>query len=252
MPSYGFDIIESCTSCTIKGDRRFCDLPDRALQAFENLRYTTVFPEGTILFAEGHEPRGIFILCRGRVKLSFCSVEGKTAIMKIAESGEVLGLSATISGQPYLVTAETIESCQINFIKREDFLRFLAGHTEAFFRVDQQLAEKYSYACRDLRSFNMAQSAAEKVAKLLLSWMLRSGEAEKREPLVRLLLTQEEMGQIIAASRETVTRVLMEFKKRHIVRSKGTTLFAKGTTLIIHDKVALNSLANATEFIKLH
>ncbi len=49
---------------------------------------------------------------------------------------------------------------------------------------------------------------------------------------------------MIAASRETVTRVLMEFKKRHIVRSKGTTL-------IVRNKAALNSLASATEFIKL-
>ncbi len=245
MQSYGFDIIESCTVCNIKGDRRFCDLPERALQAFENLRYTTVFPRGAVLFAESHEPRGVFILCRGRVKLSFSSAEGKTVIMRIAESGEVLGLSATVSGQPYLVTAETIESCQINFIKRDDFLRFLANHTEAAFRVSQQLAEKYNYACRELRSFNMAQSAAEKVAKLLLDWMARSGEAEQPEPRVRLLLTHEEMGQMIAASRETVTRVLMEFKKRHIVRSKGTTL-------IVRNKAALHSLASATEFIKLH
>ncbi len=244
MPPYGFDIIESCTACTIKGDRRFCDLPARALQAFESLRYTTVFPRGAVLFAESHEPRGVFILCRGRVKLTFSSAEGKTVIMRIAESGDILGLSATISGHPYLVSAETIESCQINFIKRDDFLRFLAGHAEACFRVDQQLAEKYSTACRELRSFNMAQSAAEKVAKLLLDWMVRSGEAEQPEPHVRLLLTHEEMGQMIAASRETVTRVLMEFKKRHIVRSKGTTL-------IVRNKAALHSLANATEFIKL-
>jgi CRP/FNR family transcriptional regulator len=90
----------------------------------------------------------------------------------------------------------------------------------------------------------MAQSAAEKVAKLLLDWMVRSGEAEQPEPQVRLLLTHEEMGQMIAASRETVTRVLMEFKKRQIVRSKGTTL-------IVRNKAALNSLASATEFIKL-
>jgi CRP/FNR family transcriptional regulator len=251
MPSYGFDIIESCTSCTIKGDRRFCDLPEHTLQAFENLRYATVFPEGTILFAESQEPRGVFILCRGRVKLSLSSAEGKTVIMRIAESGEVLGLSATITGQSYLVTAETIEPCQINFIKRDDFLRFLSAHAEASFCIVQQLAAKYNYACRELRSVNMAQSAAEKVAKLLLDWMVLSGEAEKPEPHVRLLLTQEEMGQITAASRETVTRVLMEFKKRHIVRSKGTTLIAKGTTLIVRDKVALNSLAGATEFIKL-
>lgn len=245
MPPYGFEIIESCILCSIKADRRFCDLPEHALQAFETLRYTTVFPRGAVLFAESQEPRGVFILCRGRVKLSFSSMEGKTVIMRIAEAGEVLGLSATVSGMPYLVSAETIESCQINFIRRDDFLRFLAGSVEACFRVNQQLAEKYNYACRELRSFNMAQSAAEKVAKLLLDWMVQSGQAEQPEPHVRLLLTHEEMGQMIAASRETVTRVLMEFKKRHIVRSKGTTL-------IVRDKAALHSLASATEFIKLH
>ena len=65
MPPYGFEIIESCATCTIKGDQRFCDLPEHALQAFETLRYTTVFPRGAVLFAESHEPRGVFILCRG-------------------------------------------------------------------------------------------------------------------------------------------------------------------------------------------
>lgn len=55
------------------------------------------------------------MLCKGRVKWSICATEGKTLILTIAEPGEVLGLSATVSGKPYELTAETIDPCQINF-----------------------------------------------------------------------------------------------------------------------------------------
>ena len=59
------------------------------------------------------------------MKLSLCATDGKILIMKIAEPGEVLGLSSTIGGKPYELTAETVDPCQVNFVKREDFMRLL-------------------------------------------------------------------------------------------------------------------------------
>jgi CRP/FNR family transcriptional regulator len=228
----------------MKTDRRFCNLPPQALAAFEAIRYANVFPKNAVLFSESHEPRGVFLLCRGRVKLSFSSAQGKTIIMRIAESGEILGVSATISGLPYMVSAETIEPSQIAFVKRDDFLRLVHTYGAAAFAITEQLAEKYMFACRELRSFNLAQSAAEKVAKLLLEWSARLGGPEDREVKITLGLTHEEMGQMIGASRETVTRVLMELKKRQVLR-------ARGNTLTIRDRATLKKLAAATEFIKL-
>src|SRR5674476_730400 len=75
----------------MRADHIFCDLPATALQAFENIKYATAYPKGAVLFVEGQSPRGIFVLCKGRVKLSICSTDGKTLILKIAEPGEVLG-----------------------------------------------------------------------------------------------------------------------------------------------------------------
>jgi CRP/FNR family transcriptional regulator, cyclic AMP receptor protein len=106
-------------------DRIFCDLTTSALQAFESMKYSTAYPKESVLFVEGQAPRGVFVLCKGRVKLSISATDGKTLIVKIAEPGEVLGLGATVSGTPYELTAETIDPCQVNFVKREDFLRFL-------------------------------------------------------------------------------------------------------------------------------
>ena len=238
LSPYGLDIIEDCLSCKMRAEHIFCDLPPTALHSFEAIKYATAYPKGAVLFVEGQAPRGIFVLCKGRVKLSICSTEGKTLILKIAEPGEVLGLSATVSGKTYELTAETIDPCQVNFVKREDFLRFLKDHADACFRVAEQLSDKYNTACREIRSLGLSHSAAEKVAKLLLEWSSRSGENNKQEPRVRLSLTHEEIAQMIGTSRETVTRLFAELKKRQIV-------VARGATLVIRNKAALRALANS-------
>jgi CRP/FNR family cyclic AMP-dependent transcriptional regulator len=180
LSPYGLDIIESCLTCKLRADRILCDLLPGALQSFEAIKFTSAYPKRAVLFVEGQAPRGIFVLCKGRVKLSICSTDGKTLILKIAEPGEVLGVSATVSGKPYELTAETVEPSQVNFVKREDFLRFLLEHSEACFRVAEQLSEKYNSACHEIRSLGLSHSAEEKLAKLLLDWSSKNGEASKQ------------------------------------------------------------------------
>jgi CRP/FNR family transcriptional regulator, cyclic AMP receptor protein len=237
LSPYGLDIIESCFTCKLRAEHIFCDLSASALQSFESIKYATAYPKGAVLFVEGQAPRGIFVLCKGRVKLSISSSDGKTLILKIAEAGEVLGLSAAVSGKPYELTAETIDPCQINFLKREDFLRFLREHSDACFRVAEQLSDKYNSACHEIRSLGLSHSAAEKLAKLLLEWSSKHGEQQKQEPRLKLALTHEEIAQMIGTSRETVTRLFAELKKKQI-------LHAKGSTLLIRNKAALKQLAS--------
>ncbi len=239
LSPYGLDIIESCFTCKLRADRLFCDLPTSALQSFESIKYATAYPKGAVLFVEGQSPRGIYVLCKGRVKLSICSTDGKTLILKVAEPGEVLGLSASVSGKAYELTAETLDPCQVNFVKREDFLRFLKEHGEACLRVAEQLSEKYNSACHEIRSLGLSHSAAEKLAKLLLDWSTKNGEAAKVEPRLKLALTHEEIAQMIGTSRETVTRLFADLKKRQIVQ-------AKGSTLLIRNKAALKQIASAS------
>lgn len=70
------------------------------------------------------------MLCSGKAKLSTTSREGKVLILKIAEAGEVLGLSAVISGEPFEVTAETAGPCQVNFVEREVLMRLMKKNGE--------------------------------------------------------------------------------------------------------------------------
>ena len=196
-----------------------------SIAAVDSVKFTGVYPKGSLLFVEGEMPRGIFILCSGRAKLTTSSTEGKTLIVKIAEPGEVLGASATILGKPYEVSAETIEPAQLNFIKRDDFLKLLGTNVEVCMHTAQQLSEKYHAAQREIRSLGLSQTTSEKLAKLLLDWCARGGEETAKGVRLKVLLTHEEIAQMIGTTRETVTRLLSDFKRKKIIEMKGSSVF---------------------------
>lgn len=223
---YGLDIVDSCMVCKLRSGKFFCELPKASLQAFDNIKYSAAYPGGAMLFTEGQFPRGIYMLCKGRVKLSITAADGKTLILKIAEPGEVLGLHATVSGTPYEMTAETLHPCQVNFIKREDFLKFLKDHGDACLQAAQHLSQNMQSAYEQIRSLGLSHSAREKLARVLLEWA-SSGEETKEGTRVKLAMTHEEIAQMIGTSRETVTRILAEFKSKQFAQIKGSNLLIR-------------------------
>src|SRR5271170_7602146 len=233
---YGLEIIESCVACPHREDRLFCNLPPATVRDLEAITCVASYPKHATLFVEGQPVRGVFVLCKGRAKLSTSSRDGKSLIVRIAEAGEVLGLPATITGTPYELTAELLEPTQANFIPRSDFLGFLRKHGEAALRVAQQLGETYHAAVAEMRTIGLSRTAGAKLARFLLSL---PGQAPKQDAAVKLTLTltQEEIAQMIGTSRETVTRLFSEFKKRRILQ-------VKRSTLILENRSELERLAD--------
>ena len=234
---YGLEIIENCLACPHREDRLFCNLPPPAAQELAAITSPSSYPKGATLFVEGQVPRGVFILCSGRVKLSTTSADGKTLIVRIADPGEILGLPATVTEKPYELTAEVIEPTQANFIPGQEFLNFLRQHGEVGLRVAQQLGETYHSAIAEMRTIGLSHSVGEKLARFLLD--LSSGHDDGKGGLkVTLTLTHEEIAQMIGASRETVTRLFGEFKKKQFLQ-------VKGSTLVIKNKAGLESVLNS-------
>jgi CRP/FNR family transcriptional regulator len=230
MPTpYNLHLEDHCTTCTVRTSRPFCNMSTEAVTAMDGMKFTGVYPKGSLLFVEGEQPRGIFILCSGRVKLTTTSTEGRTLIVKLAGPGEILGASAAILGNPYELSGETLEPSQVNFIRRDDFLRFLSMHSEACMHTAQQLSEKYASAQKEIRSLGLAQTTSEKLAKLILNWCEGAEETE-RGPRLQVLLTHEEIAQMIGTTRETVTRLLSDFKRKKLIEVKGANFFVVGRT----------------------
>jgi len=220
---YGLNILDNCVTCPIRGEHLFCNLSLRAGQRLNEIKSTAVYPKGAMLFIEGQQPRGVFVLCVGKAKLSTSSREGKTIITKLSESGDVLGLNAVVSSRPYEVTAEMMEPGQANFIPRDSLLQFLKEFPEVALAVSQQLSRNYYVAYEEIRTLGLAASPTEKFAKLLLSWSTK-GTQDDGSTQVKLTLTHEEIAEIIGTTRETVSRLFSEFKRKQLFQLKGATL----------------------------
>jgi CRP/FNR family transcriptional regulator, cyclic AMP receptor protein len=233
---YGLELVEDCASCKLCGEGFFCHLPKPVMEAFQRVKFTVAFPAGATLFVEGQVCRGVYILCRGRVKLSATSSDGQTLIFRIAQPGEVLGLNAAVSGIPHETTAETGQPCQLNFVKRDDFLTFLAEHGDACMHAAIHLSRECQQAYQHLRSLVMT-SASERMARLMLDWS-RDDFGMATAHGIRVALTHDEIGQIIGMSRETVTRTLANFRKQR-------TAELHGSTLLIQNMSAIQKLAGA-------
>jgi len=231
---YGLPIIENCTTCTCSRPGFFCAFPPPIVRALDQVSHKSTLPAGAILFVEGQTPHGIFVLCSGRVNLSTTSREGKILILKTAEAGEPLGLSAAISGGNYETTAETASPCQLNFVDRESLLELMQTYGEVSMRAAHSLSREFHSAYRDIHDLVLTRSSTGKLARLLLSQSLqREGETELRVPLA---MTHEEMAQRIGSSRETVTRLLSHLRKRRLIQFEGSNL-------VIRDRSALEALA---------
>jgi len=234
---YGLPVSENCLSCKLRKSPWFCALSLAGLKELSHGSHLATYPGGALLFVEGQTPRGAFILCSGKVKLSTTSRNGKVLILRMAEAGTVLGLSAVITGEAYELTAETSMPCQVNFVERDTLLRLLESNSEAGLHATQTLSREFQAAYRDIHELVLARSSAGKLARLLLSWTPGRERPELPEVRIRSNATHEEMAQMIGSSRETVTRLLSDLKKRDLIRLDGATL-------VIRNRGALEELAS--------
>lgn len=210
------------------------DLPPEIVQAFDSLKETNAYPKGSTIFAEGQTSRGVYVLSQGRAKLVIDPCRKRERIVRLAEPGEVLGLSATIADEAYEVSVEALTACRADFINRKEFLRLLHEQPQICFRVVQLLGQNLHVSYDHFRLFERAPSAAAKLAHLLLGWY---EEAEKTGDgtHLKMPLTHESIARIIGTSRETVTRTLGEFKNKQIINIEGSIL-------MILDRSALRAL----------
>ena len=97
--------------------------------------------KGSLLFHAGERARGAFLVRSGKVQLR---LEGAGGIYptRTVGAGSIVGLPATVSGEPYSLTAEVVRDCDLDFISRKELLRLLQGNTLAAMKILQILSEE--------------------------------------------------------------------------------------------------------------
>ncbi len=199
----------------------------------EHLRFEGLacsLPSRAVLFMEGEAARGVHIISKGHVKLTSNSCEGRSLILQITEPGDILGLHNCITGEPYEVTAETLQPIRVSFVNRKDLLRVLHESPEACLAAAQQLGRTCHQVYSEITSWKLAYSTKVRLARFLLSVSEETNGSEKnghQAIRVALDLTHEEVAEAIGASRETVTRALAEFRRKRLASLRHSTLLVQ-------------------------
>jgi CRP/FNR family transcriptional regulator, cyclic AMP receptor protein len=217
-----------------KGDF-FAGLSATAVKDLESLLIASPWPAHTLIFAENQPSTGIVFVLEGAVKLSINSGD-RRLIIRIAKTGEVLGLHSTISGGPHVMTAEALYPIKVARLTPQTFLRFLARHPEAYGTVARETNRSFNATCEKLRALSLSPTVRSRLAHLLLGWS-QTGENDEGCAHCRLAFTHEEIGEFIGASREAVCRALTMLKYHRLVVQHGSTL-------VIPSREALEKLAS--------
>jgi len=210
--------------------------PLRTLPGIDRVARSRIYPRGAVVFREGNAAHGVYVLSSGRAKISISSADGKKIIIRIAKGGDILGLYAGLTGRPFEATAEMLEGGRVDFISRQDLLNLISRQNGYSLDLLEVFSRQFSELIDHTRMLALSESALEKLAHLIACWGRDFGESTTEGIRVRVWLTQEEIAQIIGASRETVTRLFSTLKRDQIIRVKRDWLW-------ICDSGALASLA---------
>lgn len=181
------------------------------------------FEAGELVYSEGEEATGAYVVLRGKVKLVANSPDGKALILRIARAGEIISLSAALSERANDTSAEAVEPTSVSFITAANLYRLMESNGEVALRLARELSIEYSSLCQELSTLGLQRSAMSRLAKLLVG--MTENIAPERGTITALCpLTHEEMAQMIGTSRETVTRLLHDLRDQGVATLKNETL----------------------------
>lgn len=206
----------ACALCPVRETSLFCNLAPEPLAALNAIRHPTREMARRRLFADDERASTLFILCAGRVKLTAMSRQGRSLLVRMAGPGEVLGLHALLANGNYGVSAVTVEDSQLALVARHDFLQFLERYGQVALRVTQHLSMELQRAYRQISRVALAPTVRAKLAAFLLDSSGHDLESAGQGGSTSLDLhaTQEEIADLLGTTRETVCRILNEFRRK--------------------------------------
>ena len=148
------------------------------LRAFESTAQVRHYRPGTTVYRRGRPVRGVFLIQKGRARLLLG--EGGGLALHVAGAGSVLGLGETMSGSPYDATAETVEPCDIAFLRREDFLAYLRQNCGLCMQLVQLLSEDLHQLYQHYRTIG---GPATRTRKAKANGSVHAKTAESRDPV---------------------------------------------------------------------
>ncbi len=203
----------------------------------EKMKFLT-FKKGQLIFYDDGLPTGIFLLEKGKAKIFKVGLNGKEQIFYIYRKGDLIGYHALLCGEYYCDSCEAIEDCEIGFINSHDFAELIEKIPLLKTRLIQNMAHEFGVMVNTI-TILAQKNVRERLAIYLLLLHERyqeeksnqgnssqketiQGKAVQEKPI---LLSREDLANIVGTARETLMRLLKEFKEDGLIRTEKRAIF---------------------------
>ena len=195
----------------------FAALDDEASGALLTSMSRVDLPRGEVLFHEGDPGDRLYVITGGKVKLGRTSPDGRENLLAVLGPGEMFGELSLFDPGPRTATATAVSDVRLVGLGHQDLRAWLSGRPEVAQHLLQALAQRLRRTNETLGDL-VFSDVPGRVAKALLDLSRRFGRQTDAGVLVAHELTQEELAQLVGASRETVNKALADFAGRGWLR----------------------------------
>ncbi|MGD2039378.1 MAG: Crp/Fnr family transcriptional regulator [Anaerolineae bacterium] len=200
----------------------FASLPDHDLEALAASLGTRTFAKGMIIFHQDSPGRTLYIIESGQVRIFLLSESGQETTLNIYGRGEVFGEFSLLDGLPRSAGAVALEKTVTRTLDRADFLRHLESCPQMAISIIEVLTTRLRFTTEQTKSLAFLDIYG-RVAMRLLDLASRYG-TEKEGIELNLHLTQAELASWVAATRESVNKVLGVFREQRLITVEGQTI----------------------------
>jgi CRP/FNR family transcriptional regulator len=210
----------------------FNGLPEDQISAIKQIAVEKTVNKGEILFSEGDEGNGFFVIAEGRLKVFKVSTEGKEQILHILGPGQPFGEVSVFAGQRFPANAQALDKARVLFLPRAAIVNLIAANPSLALNMLAVMSKKLRQFTVQIENLSLKEMPAR-----LASYLIFLAEEQDADDVVTLNISKGQLASILGTIPETLSRIFAKLSGQDLIRVEG-----KKITLL--DRSGLEDLAD--------
>jgi CRP-like cAMP-binding protein len=203
----------------ISGIPLFSGLPKEQLKQVEQIAVERYFGKGDVVFSEGYDGHGFFVVVDGLVKVYKVSAEGKEQILHIFGSGEPFGEVPVFSGQSFPASAEAIAESHLLYFPREAFVDLISGNSSLSLNMLAVLSMRLRQFTVQIENLSLKEVPAR-----LAAYLIYMAEEKGAKETVTLGISKGQLASILGTIPETLSRIFSRMTAQGLIEVNGANI----------------------------
>ena len=197
----------------------FNGLPEDQMVAIRKIALEKEFNKGEIIFSEGDEGNGFFVIAEGRVKVFKLSTEGKEQILHIFGPGQPFGEAPVFAGQKFPANAQAIEKTRVLFFLRVSIVNLISANPSLALNMLAVMSIKLRQFAVQIENLSLKEMPAR-----LASYLLRHADEQNQGDVVVLKISKGQLASTLGTIPETLSRMFAKLSGKNLIRVDGKTI----------------------------